>query len=167
VWGCRGIAPLFLYIGTRCRRAINFTSSTLLPERVPSLPLCPLDGGLGGPRTSLDAVAKTRVCHPSRESSPGCPACSLVTVVTEPPGFPSTCLLGGKIHSSAAFPVVRWLCGAQSWPVVINKCGGQSVTSPHTRYKKRGDEVSDVTVLLEGTEFRRRIKLQVNGTQVL
>jgi hypothetical protein len=41
-----------------------------------------------GPVASLDVVAKRNISRPCMESNPGCPASSLITILTELPGFP-------------------------------------------------------------------------------
>jgi len=53
------------------------------PAALPSVPI----GYEAESRHSLDAVAKRKISlhFPSRESNPGCPACSLVTVLRKRP----------------------------------------------------------------------------------
>jgi hypothetical protein len=80
VWGSGRIAPLNLNLGTVWRWVVSFTLRPHYPGgKWPRYPFYRMDG----PQRSLDAMAKRKDSCPYRESNPGCPARSLVTILTE------------------------------------------------------------------------------------
>jgi hypothetical protein len=67
-----------------------------------------------GPGASLDVVAKRRTSYTCQESNPGCPACSLVTILTELIPWASVLELGdvilsnhGKVRISVLLAIVN------------------------------------------------------------
>jgi hypothetical protein len=80
-WGSRCIAPLILNLGARWGEWSASRPGCFIPGKTTPDTHC--TGGWVGPRAGLDDVTKRKILNPYRESNPGCPARSLVTVSTE------------------------------------------------------------------------------------
>jgi hypothetical protein len=75
-----GIVPRILNIDIRWRWVVSFTPRSLYPgERAPGTHRI---GGWMNPKANLDAVAKRKIPASRRESNPGRPSRSLVTILT-------------------------------------------------------------------------------------
>jgi hypothetical protein len=80
-WGCGGIAPRILDLGTRWRWVVSFTTRPLYPrERSPGTHLI---GSWVGPRAVRKAVVKRKIRSPSRKSNPRTPI--VQSVAQRPP----------------------------------------------------------------------------------
>jgi len=83
IWGSGVIAPCILNLCAKWRWVVSIIPWPLYPQGRERAPSTYYIGGWVGPEAGLDMVVKRKSPSPSQDSNPGCPACRLVTTLTE------------------------------------------------------------------------------------